>query len=83
MPIQRPTQVVAAGPSTLDAIYFLAQPVNIQLQHTGGLQCPPVSLPGLLEGFIVLVVSPSGPGAGSHLVAGPQSSCSSPHLALL
>ena len=89
MPIQRPNPpvaaaaVVAAGLSTLDAIYFLTWPVNIQLQHMGGLQCLLVSLPGLPEGFIMLVVSPSGLGVGSHLVAGLWSSCSSPPLALL
>ena len=85
MPNQRPILVVAAdvGALALNAICFLAQPTNIHLQHMGSLQCPLVSLPGLLEGFIVLVVSASGSGVGSHLAAGPWSSHGSPPLALL
>ena len=85
MPIQRPNLAAAAAVrlSTLNAIYFLTQSVDIQLQHMGGLQHPLVSLPGLLEGFIVLVVSPSGPAVGSHLASGPWSSCSSLPLVLL
>ena len=85
MHFQRPTPAVAVavGASALNAICFLTQPTNIHLQLMGGLQPPLVSLPGLLEGFIMLVVSPSGLGAGSHLAAGLQNSCSSPPLALL
>ena len=59
MPIQRPTlaEAAAAGVSSLNSTYFLTQSVNIQLKHMGGLQCLLVSLPGLPEGFVVLVVS--------------------------
>ena len=89
MPIQRPTPAVAVavaaavGPLTLDAVHLLTQPVSIQLQHMGGLQHLLVSLPGLPEGFVMLVVSPLGPGAGSHWVTGPWISHSSPSLAFL
>ena len=85
MPIQRPTLVtaVAAGASPLNAIYFLIQSVHIQLQHMGGLQCLSLSLPGLPEGLVMLVVSPLGLGVGSPLAVGLQSSHGSPPLALL
>ena len=71
------------GCPCLDAVHFLTQSVNVQLQHMGSLQCPAVSLPGLPEDFIKLVVSPSGLGVGFWLVAGLQSGCSSLSLTLL
>ena len=41
MPIQRPTPAVAAaaavGASTWNVMYFLAQPINVQVQHASGL----------------------------------------------
>ena len=85
MPIQRPTLVVAAaaGALALNAVCFLTQPIDIHLQHMGSLQCPPMSLPILLEGFIVLVVSPLGLGMGSRLAAELWSCHSSPPLAFL
>ena len=80
MLIQKPTPVVAvaARASTLNAVYFLTQSVNIQLQHMGSFQCLLASPLGLPEGFIMWVVSPLGLGAGSHLAAGLQSGHGSP-----
>ena len=91
MPIQRPSPVVAAaaavavdvGALALDAVCFQTLPIDVHLLHTGGLQCPLVSLPGLPEGFVMLGSSPSGLRVGSHLVAGQQSCHSGPPLALL
>ena len=83
MPIQRPTlqaaTAVAVGASVLDALYSLAQSFNIQFQHAGGLQCPLVSLSGLLEGLIMWALSPLGPGAGFQLVDGLGVVAAAPH----
>ena len=74
MPVQRPIlQVATAAPMgalVLGALYSLDQSVNIQFQHAGGLQCLLVSLSGLLEGLIVWVISPLGPGSGLQLADG-------------
>ena len=83
MPIQRPTPqvaaAVAAGALVLSALYTLVQSFNIQFQHVGSLQCLLVSLSGLLEGLIMWVISPPGPGSGFCLVDGLGVVMAAPH----
>ena len=74
MPIQRPTPQAAADVTTgvlvLGTFYSLVQSFNIQFQHADSLQCPLVSLSGILEGITMSVVSPLGPGSGFWLADG-------------
>ena len=75
MPIQTPTLQVAAaaavGALVVGTLFSLAQSFNIQFQNVGSLQCLLVSLSGFLEGLIMWVVSPPGPGLGFQLADGP------------